>query len=1200
MRRLSLFLAMLFAGYLANAQYTITTGGTVNTCSGTFTAGSYSAGQTYTLTICGDGIGTDNHTSIFFTAWNVPAGDLICVYDGPDDTYTLIGCYDNSNWGSDHAFTATPANLSGCLTMVFTANSTSSSWSGNISCIFSCQPFYAVLDYTDPPVDGSGIYTNVCPGQAITFSGYGDYYMNDTLYNQSDANCSFVWFFGDGASATGQTVTHTYTSIEGFNVSLVITDQNGCVNLNELDNRVRISTEPTFVGTGVSPASLCVGETATLNGVVNPTQGSNAPDTVVAGTTYLPDGSGASYSTSITMTIFEPGQVLEDVTDLIGICVNMEHSYLGDLVISITCPDGSQVILEDQGGGGTFLGEPIDVDDPNQPGVGYDYCWDPFATNGTLNDNAGGGGTTLPAGNYQSYESMNSLIGCPLNGNWTITVTDNWSIDDGFIFYWGINFNPSVYPPIWSYTPAFPIYNQSWAGSYILPPNGPTVTVEPDAQGTYSYTFTAVDDYGCEYDTTLTLTVFEPAEVSNIIHTCVDSLQIYYVEFDISGGNGPYAVVDENGFNVGVIDGNGHFTMTVPNDSAYYVEVSNENTCNVVEVFSIFHCGCGTYSGTMVMDPLEACQGISITTAHFGDEQLNGDDLFEFIIHDGSGSFPYTALATSDDPTFFDSEVPGISYGQLYYISAVAGYNDGNGHVDPTDPCYSQSMGTPVMWIQQPTASIPLTYDEVCGKIIQLDATTPPIGNGYWSSPTTNDFYMTYGTLYTDADPWVGVPTYGVETFVWTVYNGQCVAHDSIVINFMETPTAYAGPNEVVCGGTVDLAAIFSVGDNGEWTGANVLFSDANSPTSAATVQTFGDHVFTWTEYNGTGPNACWDDDKVRITFIESPDPDAGTNDTICGVTGSISVVNTLPDSISFGFWHQLGGTAINISDMFSTDPTVTFTGTFGSFPDTTVAFVWYERNLLSVNPVCDDRDTVLVTFISMPSANAGLDDEVCGSTCYLDADMSGTGYYSMATWSVGLVNAVFDTVDCPTDQIGTGSVAGTHDPDGIITITSLGAFGDSAWVVVPVYWIVSNQTCNVIDSLLLTFNQKPEAFAGVDDSICGKTYEFQADRSLEFSSSSLWTVLQGSQDPNGVTYIPTPPIETDNTVNINQLGVYYFQWEERNPQMPLCRDRDTVVITFLAQPQPNAGDPFFVCGKETQLNATPSSGIPGSWVYVS
>ncbi len=162
-------------------------------------------------------------------------------------------------------------------------------------------------------------------------------------------------------------------------------------------------------------------------------------------TTYLPDGSGVSYTTTIMVEGYSADQTINSVNEFLGVCVNMEHSYLGDLVISLTCPNDTTVILENQGGGGVNLGIPMQGDGTG-PGAGYDYCWN---SNPQFNlmSLEGSGLTTLPAGSYSSFEPFTKFLGCPINGPWTIVVTDNWAIDDGYIFNWGINFaaNPGCF-----------------------------------------------------------------------------------------------------------------------------------------------------------------------------------------------------------------------------------------------------------------------------------------------------------------------------------------------------------------------------------------------------------------------------------------------------------------------------------------------------------------------------------------------------------------------------------------------------------------------------------------------------------------------------------------------------------------------------------------------------------------------------------
>ncbi|PLX14238.1 MAG: hypothetical protein C0594_00310, partial [Marinilabiliales bacterium] len=598
---------------------------------------------------------------------------------------------------------------------------------------------------------------------------------------------------------------------------------------------------------------------------------------------------------------------------------------------------------------------------------------------------------TLPSGDYASYESLNALVGCPLNGNWTITVTDNWSQDDGFIFSWGLNFNPNLYPTQWTYTPGFTSSNQYWIGDDIVAPNGPTVNIAPTQDGTHDYIFSATDDYGCEYDTTLSIVVFEPPTATQPVLTCSADFLTYDVEFDISGGTGPYSVVDAvTGMPVGSVDqATGHFFVTLDSSNPFHFLVYNETDCTPYEVTGNINCGCGTYVGTVVMDPVTVCEGSCITITHNGDQIEAGGDIFEYIIHDGSGSFPYSPIAYSNDPTFCDSDIPGIAYGQTYYIAAHIGEeNTSTGHVNLNDTCYSQSMGVPVVWMANPNAIIPLAQDEICGKTIDLNAMEVNSGIGTWTCPECDDAGVVYitsnGTTPNDNNITLTSSDFGTYTFYWTIYNGDCVDQDSIHVTFLDKPSAYAGPDKKVCGNMADLEAIFSISTEGEWSGTGVFFEDNTDPNTQVTADHFGAHTITWTETNST----CTDADEVEIVFVPFGDPDAGLDTVACGVDFTMECTNNVADSIRFGIWSyemlSCPTCAISFDDINDPQTDVFISGNFGD--STTVMFVWYERNLTSINPICEAYDTVFITFADVPFSNAGDDQDVCGNTVQLSA----------------------------------------------------------------------------------------------------------------------------------------------------------------------------------------------------------------------
>ncbi|MDV7402995.1 hypothetical protein RZS08_66845, partial [Arthrospira platensis SPKY1] len=95
-------------------------------------------------------------------------------------------------------------------------------------------------------------------------------------------------------------------------------------------------------------------------------------------------------------------------------------------------------------------------------------------------------------------------------------------------------------------------------------------------------------------------------------------------------------------------------------------------------------------------------------------QNFDGDDVLEFILHNGAGpAIEYPILARSDVPVFgFDPAQ--MDYGITYYISAIVGSDDGTGSVnDQNDPCLAVASGTPVTFYEVPTATLSGTQ-EIC------------------------------------------------------------------------------------------------------------------------------------------------------------------------------------------------------------------------------------------------------------------------------------------------------------------------------------------------------------------------------------------------------------------------------------------------------------------------------------------------------
>ena len=496
----------------------------INDCDGFFLdsgggANPYGPNENFTTTICSDGVG-GTHIQLVFSGVLLGAGDVLCFYDGPDATAPLLACADEFPAGNPFIIQATAANPSGCLTVVFTSDASDEGqgWSADINCIAACQTIHSVLTTTDPAIEPADTgYIDICPGDAVYLEGHGEYPQDGIVYNHSDFTSSFSWDFGDGTQGIGPIASHVYDEPGGYTVQLTITDQFGCTNTNFISQRVRVAPRPQFIPGEALPDQICAGDSVSLDAVVNavdttltlstlPNSASFQTEQARSDSLALPDGTGAAYVTSLNFTEFSPGQVLTDINQLLGICVNMEHSWMRDLEISLTCPDGTSVILHNfagQEGGEVFLGEPYEADEglPTPiPGVGYDYCWTPDATAGTWIEyaNANNPGT-LPPGDYNSYEPLSNFLGCPLNGEWTISVQDLWGIDNGFIFSWSIEFAPELYPNVETFSPA--LTDWGWLDHpSIYYGTQDSIAASPENAGTVLYTYQVEDEFGCVWD----------------------------------------------------------------------------------------------------------------------------------------------------------------------------------------------------------------------------------------------------------------------------------------------------------------------------------------------------------------------------------------------------------------------------------------------------------------------------------------------------------------------------------------------------------------------------------------------------------------------------------------------------------------------------------------------------------------------------
>ena len=602
--------------------------------------------------------------SLMFVSFDIDPGDTLFIHDGPSTSApVLIACNNNLNPQDQTSIFPSPVNTSGKLTLRFKTNGDGNSGGGfiiDVRCRDKCEIVTPVIDTffyktrngvifdtcytrnfiqvdtnwnedsTDYHLDTQyfrGVH--LCLGEGVIFSGRGQY-TNYYGYGPSDISTMFEWNFGNGDDSAGINLKQAparYRDLDCYDVTLRLTDIKGCKSTLMETVRVRISQNPIKTIYDLNP--ICTTDSSIVNIGY---EGGNASITMqylefaktksrsMECRTFLPDGTNNNcpdqddqgcFRATLTFDDFPAGRVVSSPGDICSICINHEHSWIGDYNISIICPTQQKAPLKygnpsydhsyivDTVPKGTYSTSSLKVGIPyggssggvgadnkcdqtttqypfltptqynhcdslcNMYGEGFDYC---FSRNGDYKLNRGepcnttspqeddyfscpqwtvtetghvyqtipapfaAAGTTAPPGNitykqpsdYEKKEhyylpatNMGNLVGCPLNGDWSIQVCDPWGGDNGWIFSWSLDFcgisagggceyQVGIDSVIWEPDSAYGDFDLGrWRGLNIEKRTDTRSIISAhDTAGYFPINIRIYDEFGCEWDTT--------------------------------------------------------------------------------------------------------------------------------------------------------------------------------------------------------------------------------------------------------------------------------------------------------------------------------------------------------------------------------------------------------------------------------------------------------------------------------------------------------------------------------------------------------------------------------------------------------------------------------------------------------------------------------------------------------------------------
>lgn len=446
---------------------------------------------------------------------------------------------------------------------------------------------------------------------------------------------------------------------------------------------------------------------------------------------------------------------------------------------------------------------------------------------------------------------------------------------------------------------------------------------------------------------------------------------------------------------------------------------------------------------------------------------------------------------------------------------------------------------------------------------ITMAGNNPSPGTGSWTKLTGGSATITDPTLYNTSVTGLADGTY---TFEWAITRNACTTtRDTVMVTISAaTTTANAGADQLnICGTSATLAANMPTVGTGSWsqlTGSGgAIITEPNSPTTTVTGLIDGLYSFRWTISN----NACSSSvDDVSIYASTPPTtPLAGNDINVCGATSTTMAANTI--SVGTGYWSLISGpNAPNITN--NALPTTTLTGLVTGEP---YVLRWNSRNGL-----CDIQyDEVSITVV--PTANAGTDQNICGTTTAAltgNANTSGTWSFVSPAQTTEIINSTSTW----------SSVVSNLIPGTVYTFKySISAVG-----------------CSTNDNVIINVLATPTAsVAGPNIEVCLTGAETTATVTMAGNAATVGTGTWARVAPVGGT-ITTSSLNTTTITGI-PTGIYTYSWTISNGS---CSNVDQMTVRVSKVSGQSAGNDQSVCGTTATMAATAASSGTGTWSQMS
>jgi gliding motility-associated-like protein len=305
--------------------------------------------------------------------------------------------------------------------------------------------------------------------------------------------------------------------------------------------------------------------------------------------------------------------------------------------------------------------------------------------------------------------------------------------------------------------------------------------------------------------------------------------------------------------------------------------------------------------------------------------------------------------------------------------------------------------------------------------------------------------------------------------------------------------------------------------------------------------------------------------DAMTVNFQAKPIPNAGVDQQVCTNNPPVALSGTVLNAVG-GVWTGGAGTFLPANS----DLNATYTPTAAEVAS---GSRWIKLTSTG-NGVCSAVvDSMLVTFTPSPTADAGLDQVLCGN----NANAALGGSVTVATGGIWSGGGTFDPSTTNMSASYTPSAAEIASGSATLTLTTTG-----------------NGNCNAVtDDVLLTFTAAPTANAGANSTACVNNADISLHGIVSVAAGGIWSGGTGIFTPDNASlntlYSPSNAelIAGSVTLTLTTTG--------NGTCNPASSSR---TITFTAPPAVNAGPDGTVCANAPAISlvGTVSGAAGGVW----